>query len=151
MSQRCVFVGYDRVADVANRLERTRKNMAALLGLSYDEFKRRFAWENLHGEEAAPAGRSVIEDRRLADALLKDKLPTFERAIFVGNDVAGAFGCDARPFYEWSRLNDSSPLLVARVRHTSQRNWTTRTRWGQGRGPWAAEAQAFLRDLARRS
>jgi hypothetical protein len=62
----CIFIGYDRVKDVANRKGLTRRNMATLLGISDDEFVQRFSWENLYGEEAAPglgAGRTAGELR----------------------------------------------------------------------------------------
>jgi hypothetical protein len=142
----CVFIGYDRVRNVVNRRELTRKNMATLLGISYDEFCARFHWVNLHGEEVAPTARPGV-DRELAQVLLRGKLGAYERAIFVGNAVAKAFGCDNRPFYKWAPLTDERSLLVSRTPHTSQRNWTAHSRWGQGRGPWAAEARDYMRAL----
>jgi hypothetical protein len=142
----CVFVGYDRVANVANRKALTRKNMATLLRLSYEEFCGRFDWENLHGEEAASTG-GVAHDRRLAEALLQDKLGRYERAVFVGNAVASAFQCADRPFNDWAPLTSGDALTVARVPHTSQRNWTAHTRWGQGAGPWAIQSRDFMNEL----
>jgi hypothetical protein len=95
-----------------------------VLGIPYDEFSVRFDWQNLHGEQAAPAAQEGV-DRELAQALLREKLGAYQRAFFVGNAVAKAFECDHRPFYTWSPLTDERSLLVSRTPHTSQRNWTS--------------------------
>lgn len=148
-TKRCIFIGYDRSVDPRQRLERTRKHMAILLGMPYADFQAGYAWMNLYGENAAPEKGNVLEDARHAHTLIENELGGYERAVLLGNDVAAAFHCCDQERYRWEQLDDAHDLQVARIPHTSLRNWNHSDRWGRGRGPWVEEAQEFLDDLRR--
>src|SRR4051794_30702735 len=118
-AKNCIFVGYDRVKNPEQRLERTRKHMARLLGMPYTEFCERYAWTNLYGDDAAPEKGNRVEDARRARILIDETLGDYERAVLLGNDVATAFDCDHRERYSWQPLDGAHDLLVGRVPHTS--------------------------------
>jgi len=67
---RVVIVGIDRGHQ---RMFRTRRNLARLIGIPYDgDFYRRFAWTNLYGDD-----RCLTELRRRTDAAPKCSDPSF--------------------------------------------------------------------------
>ena len=138
MSKRIVFVGIGR-GEVQREL--TRKYAAELMEVPYEEFKRRFSWDNLYGEEIAPRERT--EDARRAESL-RARLAGHERAILLGERLADALGCGGRPKYKWFPLNGCPGLLAARTPHTSRQNWNTR---GRGRGEYWAPMRVFLRTV----
>jgi hypothetical protein len=145
----CIFIGYDRARDPQQRLERTRKHLAILLDVPYREFCEQYAWTNLYGEDAAAEKGNRLEDARRARLLIDNTLGNYERAVLLGNDVAAAFECDHMDRYRWQELPGLPRLQVARVPHTSLRNWNHGGRWGRGHGRWVAEAQDFMHDLRR--
>jgi hypothetical protein len=121
--------------------------MAEMLGLEYQEFKRRFAWDNLYGDENTPRGVSRAdaraEDRRRAVAL-RQRLVSYDWAVLLGQRVAEALECDDQPLHEWFTLGDPG-ILAARTLHTSHQHWN---RTGQGRGAYWQPARIFLASLA---
>lgn len=149
MGKSCIFIGYDRARDPQQRLERTRKHMALLLGMPYAEFCESYAWTNLYSEEAAPEKGNRREDARRARLLIDETLDVYKRAVLLGNDVAAAFSWEDRERYSWQPLVGIHGLRAARIPHTSLRNWNDGRRWGQGNGPWAVEAHEFMMELRR--
>lgn len=123
--------------------------MAELLGLGYEEFKRRFAWDNLYGDENTPRGVSRsearAEDRHRAIAL-RERLAEYDWAILLGNRLAEALNCEAQPLHEWFTLAECG-VLAARTLHTSHQHWN---RTGQGRSEYWQPARVFLTAVATR-
>jgi hypothetical protein len=105
--------------------------------------------DELYGEDAAAEKGNRLDDARRARLLIDDTLGDYERAVLLGNDVAAAFECEDMDLYRWRELPALPGLQVARIPHTSLRNWNHRGRWGRGHGPWVAEARDFLQDLRR--
>jgi hypothetical protein len=134
---RVAFVGIDRGMQ---RKFRTRENMAKLIGISYDEFTDRFAWENLYGDETR-AVRPTAESRAQADRL-RLKLAGYERVIMLGDEVARAFGVSKRSKYEWFELPGVA-VEAARMIHTTQFHWNMPQRQAELWGP----ARRFAKSL----
>ena len=109
--------------------------MAILLDTPYSEFSERYAWTNLYGEDAAAEKGNRLEDARRARLLIDDTLGNYERAVLLGNEVAAAFECDHMDRYRWRELPALPGLQVARIPHTSLRNWNHGGRWGQRQRP----------------
>jgi hypothetical protein len=137
MRPKVIFVGIGRSEQRQQAL--TRKNMATLIGITYDEFCERFAWTNLYGEGAVDAKTVTEADAEHRADLLGPALEAYRRVVLLGDKVARAFGYEQLSKYEWVPLGDSS--LVARMPHTSQTNWNVR-----GPDYWAS-ARAFARSL----
>ena len=125
------------------RRELTRKNMAELIGLPYEEFVHRYAWENLYGEEIMPKSRA--DDRRRADVLRRrPSSASYSRALMLGDRLAEALQCEDQPRYRWFRLEDT--LLAARTMHTGESHWNTHQR---GQGAYWHEMRRFLQTEVR--
>jgi hypothetical protein len=146
LSKAVVFVGIGR--DIVQR-ELTRRHLAELMNIPYEqEFRQRFAWDNLYGNEITPRGVSPAheraEDARRAESL-RARLGAYERAILLGDRLARALGCRDRPKYEWFPLDGCPTVLASRTLHTSHRHWNAK---GQGRGEYWAPMRAFLRTVS---
>jgi hypothetical protein len=115
-SQRVVFVGIGRSETKKNLW--TRKNMAKLIGVSFEDgtFDRLFAWRNLYEDQSV--GKTDPEDDRLEAERLRTELLKFDRIVLLGDVVAKAFGVAARDKYKW--FDFSGSVSAARMIHTSQ-------------------------------
>jgi hypothetical protein len=138
-SSRVAFVGIDRGMQ---RKFRTRKNMAKLIGISYDDFVEWFGWENLYGDETRDV-RPAAENRTQA-AQLRGSLAKYERVVLLGDEVAEAFGVDDQSKYVWFELAGTA-LQAARMIHTSQRHFHLPARQQE---IWT-QARPFARSLLR--
>ena len=120
---------------------RTRENLAKLMGISFDEFRERFAWENLYGDETRES-RPEAENRTRAEMLAESYRPE-QRVVLLGNEVARAFGVEQRAKYEWFELPGSA-ALAARMIHTSNFHWNMPSRQAELWGPARRFAQSLL-------
>ena len=136
--QPVVFVGIDRGMQ---RKFRTRKNMARLIGISFDEFCERFTWENLYGDETRE-DRPPAESRIQAECLRR-RFVSDQRIVLLGTEVASAFGVTKQSKYEWFALADSS-AVAAKMIHTSNFHWNMPSRQAELWGPAREFAKSLL-------
>jgi len=117
VSNRLLLLGQapGRNGDSRRPLEgRIGRRLAALGGLSFEEYLERTERTNLFDEWPGKNGKGdawdAKEARRLAD-LSKPSL-NGRRVIFVGRNVASAFGCSDLPWLSWRKLSGAKVAVI---------------------------------------